>query len=161
MAGLLTRRPHLVYEAAIALLWVMAALHYCFSVTDATFNVWDDNMAYRSFVQQFLDTGTLYEPFSYRRVAAYGGASLLQALVLAFSGRDRIHISDDGIALLLALGLLTSYRAGPRRAVRAAVLAAGGLLLALPYERHNLGGQMTGCTLFLALFRLFDDQSFD
>ena len=63
VAGLLTRRPHLVYEAAIALLWTMAALHYCFSVTDATFNVWDDNMAYRSFVQQFLDTGTLYEPF--------------------------------------------------------------------------------------------------
>ena len=85
---------------------------------DARFNLWDDNMAYRSFVQQFLDTGTLYEPFSFRRVAAYGGASLLQSLVLAFTSRDRIHISDDGIAVLLALGLVRAT--GPGRAARRA-----------------------------------------
>ena len=63
--------------------------------------------------------------------------------------------------MLLALGLVTSYRAGPRRAARTAVLAAGFLLLTLPYERHNLGGQMTGCALFLALFRLLDDPRFE
>ncbi len=153
--------PSLVYAAGIALLWTMAALQYCFSVTDAWFNPWDDNMAYRSFVQQFLDTGTLYEPFSYRRVASFGGASLLQALVLAFSYRDRVHIMDNGIAVLLTLGLVTSYRAGPRRTVRAGILAAGLLLLTLNYERHNLGGQMTGAVLFLALFRLLDDVSFE
>jgi hypothetical protein len=160
-AALLARRPSLIYAVGIGLLWTMAALQYCHSVTDATFNAWDDNMAYRSFVQQFLDTGTLYEPFSYRRVASYGGASLLQALVLAFTDRDRIHILDNGIALLLTLGLLTSYRAGPRRTVRAGILVAGLLLLTLPYERHNLGGQMTGVVLFLAVFRLLDDSTFD
>jgi hypothetical protein len=159
-AELLVRPPPLMYAAGIALIWTMAALHYCFSVTDATFNLWDDNMAYRSFVRQFLDTGTLYEPFSYRRVAAYGGASLLQAMVLAFTDRDRIHISDNGIALLLTVGLLTSYRAGPRRTVRAGILAAAMLLFTLTTERHNLGGQFTGVALFLALFRLFDDADF-
>ena len=160
LADLRARRPPLIYAAGLGLLWAMAALQYCFSVTDSTFNMWDDNMAYRSFVQQFLDTGTLYEPFSYRRVASYGGASLLQAMVQAFSDRDRIHISDNGIAVLLTLGLVTSYRAGPRRTVRAGILAAGLLLLTLPYEPHNLGGQMTGVVFFLALFRLFDDASF-
>ena len=34
------------------------------------------------------------------------------------------------------------------------------MLVTLPYEVHDLGGQITGCALFLALFRLLDDSSF-
>ncbi len=74
----------------------MAALQYCFSVTDTTFNVVGRQHGVpRRSCSQFLDSGTLYEPFSYRRIASYGGASLLQAMVLAFSDRDRIHISGQ------------------------------------------------------------------
>jgi hypothetical protein len=143
------------------LLGVLAVLHYAGSVMDVKFNTFDDQMAYRDFARQFLDTGTLYEPFSYRRVGAFGGQSLLQAMVLAFSDRDRLHLFDNGICVLLIYGLILGFRGDGRRTSRAAALVAGLLLLTLPYTPHNIASALSGVLFFLALFRLFDDSSFE
>ncbi len=88
-------------------------------------------MAYRSYIRQFLDTGTLLDGFSFRRVGAYGGQSLLQAFVLALSNRDRVHILDNGICLLLTFGLITGYRGSVGRSARRS-RAAGRLSAADP-----------------------------
>ena len=117
-------------------------------------------MAYRGFVRQFLDQGTLYESFSFRRAASYGGQSLLQAFVLALTDSDRVHIFDNGIAMLLLVGLVTGYRTAPRWSARAAVLVAGFMLVTLPYGPHNLGSALSGAALFVALFRRVDDPGF-
>jgi hypothetical protein len=157
------RTPQLpVYAIGLGLILVIAGLRYATSVMNNSFNPWDDNMAYRSFIRQFLDTGTLTDGFSFRRVGAYGGISLLQAMVLAMSDRDRVHIMDNGICLLATVGLITGYRGSSRSGLRAApVLVAGLLFVTLPYYLHNLGGEISGLAFFLALFRLYDDPGFE
>jgi hypothetical protein len=157
----LLRRWSPAFTVALALLSIVAALQYAHATMNATFNAWDDEMAYRSYIRQFLDTGTLLDGFSFRRVGAYGGQSLLQAFVLALSNRDRVHILDNGICLLLTLGLITGYRGRNDRNTRAAVVLAGFLLLTLPYYLHNLGGEFSGLMFFLALFRVYDDPEFE
>lgn len=150
-----------ILSVGLVFLGVLAVLHYAGSVMDVKFNTFDDEMAYRAFARQFLDTGTLYEPFSYRRVGAFGGQSLLHAMLLAFSDRDRLHLFDNGICVLLLLGLITGYRAETRWTAVAAVLVAGLLLFTLPYTPHNTGSALSGVVFFLALFRLFDDPAFE
>jgi hypothetical protein len=155
------RRPTVVFLLGLGLLAVAVAFKYAHAVTDVTFNTWDDEMAYRAFARQFLDTGTLYEPFSYRRIASYGGQSLLQALVLAVADRDRLHILDNGICWILVFGLVTGYARTGGSAARAAVLAAALIAVTLPHTPHNLASEVSGELLFLALFRLFDDPGFE
>jgi hypothetical protein len=156
------RRPgSILFALGLALLCLVAGLHFASSVMNVTFNAWDDEMAYRSFIRQFLDTGTLTDGFCFRRVGAYGGQSLLQAMVLALTDRDRVHILDNGICLLAAFGIITGYRGTSRRGVRVGVLVAALLLLTLPYYLHNLGGEYSGLAFFLALFRIYDDPGFE
>lgn len=149
------------FLVVLALLSIVAALQYARATMNASFNPWDDEMAYRSYVRQFLETGTLLDGFSFRRVGAYGGQSLLQAFVLALSNRDRVHILDNGICQLIPFGLIVGYRGSGGRNARAAVLLAAFLLLTLPYYVHNLGGEFSGLMFFLALFRVYDDPGFE
>ena len=157
---LLRPRP-LVFLFGLAVLYAMAALQYAESVTNTSFNPWDDEGSYRAFARQFLDTGTLYQPFSYRRIGAYGGQSLLHAMVLALTDRDRLHIVDNGLCALVMLGLVTGYRTRPRWAAYGGALAAGLLAMTLPHTPHNTGSELSGVVFFLALFRLFDDPHFE
>jgi len=161
LRGWLRRPRPWAFRAAIVALYALAALQYLHSVADVSFNPWDDEMAYRSFARQFLDTGTLYEPFSYRRIGAYGGQSLLHAMVLALTDRDRLHLVDDGLCVVIVLGLVTGYRAVSPRAARPAILVAGWLAMCLPYTPHNTAAAISGVVFFLALFRLFDDPRFE
>ena len=155
------RRPQThVYLLGLCVIYILAWLDYSTAVMNGFFNRWDDEMAYRGFVRQFLDQGALYESFSFRRAASYGGQSLLQAFVLALADSDRIHIFDNGIALLLLVGLVTGYRTAPQWSARAAVLVAGFMLVTLPYAPHNLGSALSGAAMFVALFRLLDDPGF-
>ena len=155
------RGPLLVYGSILAVFSAAMALQYLGSVTFPTFNIWDDNMAYREFARQFLDTGTLHEAFSYRRIGSYGGQSFLQAVVLALSDRDRLHILDNGICALLMFGLATGFRTANSWARRIAVLAGGLLAATLPHTPANLGSELSGLVFFFALFRLFDDEGFE
>ena len=124
------------------------------------FNKWDDNMAYRSFPQQFLDTGTLYEPFSFRRVGGYGGQSLLHAIVIAVADPDRLNVLDFGICLVITFGLALGYGFERRGMTRPAALLGAFLVLSIPYGPHNLGSEFSGVVFFLAMFRLCDSAAF-
>jgi hypothetical protein len=150
-----------VFVIAVGVLYVMALLHYAGAVTNTSFNMWDDEMAYRSFARQFLDTGTLLEPFSFRRVGSYGGQSLLEAMALAAASRDCLHVVDGGMCVLLLLGLIVGYRGGPPSATRAAALAAGFMAMTLPHQPHNIGSEISGVVIFVALFRVLDEIRFE
>jgi hypothetical protein len=155
------RRPLFLYGFILLVLASSVLLQYLGSVTFPTFNIWDDNMAYREFVRQFLDTGTLREAFSYRRIATYGGQSYLQAIVLALSDRDRLHILDNGLCAVLMFGLATGYRTTNSWARRLAVVGGGLFAATLPHTPANLGSELSGVVFFLALFRVFDDEGFE
>ena len=150
-----------VFVVAVGVLYVMALLHYAGAVTNTAFNVWDDEMAYRSFARQFLDTGTLLEPFSFRRVGSYGGQSLLVAMALAAVSRDCVHVVDGGMCVLLLLGLIVGYRGGPRAATRPAIIAAGFMAMTLPHQPHNISSEISGVAMFVALFRVLDEVRFE
>jgi hypothetical protein len=155
------RRTHFLFGFVLLVFATSIALQYLGSVTFPTFNLWDDNMAYREFVRQFLDTGTLRESFSYRRIATYGGQSYLQAIVLALSDRDRLHLLDNGMCAVLMFGLATGFQTASSRARRVAVVGGGLLAATLPHTPANLGSELSGVVFFLALFRLFDDEGFE
>ena len=163
LRGLVARKrwPLLLYALILTVFAVAVGLQYLGSVTFPTFNTWDDNMAYREFARQFLDTGTLRESFSYRRIATYGGQSYLQAIVLALSDRDRLHLLDNGICAVLMFGLAIGFRTANTWARRLAIVGGGLLAAALPHTPANLGSELSGVVFFLALFRLYDDEGFE
>jgi hypothetical protein len=153
------RGPSLSYFVGLLVLYAMAVLQYVNSVTDVQFNAYDDNMAYRSFARQFLDIGTYYDPFSFRRICTLGGQSLGQAMVLGLTDYNRLHLFDGGICVVLMLGLVTGFRSYPRAGARAAILAAGLLAMTLPYTPHNTASELSGVVFFLALFQVVDRPS--
>jgi hypothetical protein len=150
-----------IFGFVLAVCGGVMLLQYLGTVPFLEFNIWDDNMAYREFVHQFLDTGTLAESYSYRRIGSYGGQPFLQALVLALSDRDRLHILDNGICALLMFGLAIGFRARGYATPRAALLGGAVLAATMNHTPANLGSQYSGVVLFLALFRLFDEPGFE
>jgi hypothetical protein len=111
----------------------------------------DDFQSYLIFPQRILSTGTLIEPFSMRRLAAYGGQSLMQALTLIGSGSVlQIPLFDMGICLVAVLALVI----GDRHRQRVGLwLLPVALVLTLPNIRYSSTSVLSGTVFFLALFR--------
>lgn len=119
----------------------------------------DDTVSYLAFVEQILERGTLIEPFSLRRLAAYGGQSLMHALVQIGSDNPlQAPFFDIGICLVMVVVLIVAD---------GGILAVGMwllpvlLVLTLPNTRTNTTSLMSGAVLFLALFRTACAPAFD
>lgn len=114
-------------------------------------NPFDDHVAYTAFTKRLLDSGDLLEPYSYRRISAYGGQTALLALAGLRGNLETTDLLDRGIflviATLTALGLMK--RRGLHLGVAAAIVA---FLLSLPDLSINSGAGWTGVTLFLAAY---------
>ncbi len=115
-------------------------------------NPWDDDLAYTPLVKRLLDTGGLVEPFSFRRMGAYGGQTALGALAAARGTLANVHLVDHalffGIALLIVIGKAGERRVSPIWAVTVALV-----LLLLPDTSINTAAHWTGVAMFLALYR--------
>lgn len=115
-------------------------------------NPWDDDLAYTPMIKRLLDAGDLVEPFSFRRMGAYGGQLALGALAGARGTLANVHLVDKalffGIALLVVLGKAHERRVQPIWAVLIVLV-----LLLLPDTSINTAAQWTGVTMFLALYR--------
>ena len=113
---------------------------------------WDDDLAYTPLVKRLLDTGGLVEPFSFRRMGAYGGQTALGALAAARGTLANPSLVDHGlcfgIALLIVLGMAREHRVPP---IWTATLAL--VLLLLPDTSINTGAHWAGVVMFLALYR--------
>jgi hypothetical protein len=115
-------------------------------------NPWDDDLAYTPLIKRLLDTGDLVEPFSFRRMGAYGGQTALGALAGVRGTLANVHLVDKalffGIALLMVLGKAHERRVQPVWAILIALV-----LLLLPDTSINTAAHWTGVTMFLALYR--------
>ena len=142
----------------VVLLFAIALIRYLWLATEHPANINDDFHAYFGFPKQLLATGTLFEPFSSRRIFSYGGQSYLQALVLSFSTVFRIGVLDGGICVLVLAGLVVGWvRQRPRFPLAVAIPALFCLLTLHYYEfGPNSASEFSGAVFFLAMFRVLD-----
>ena len=152
LAGSAARWKERPGSSLLLVLCVGAALvQYAGSICNLRFNPNDDFMAYFPFARQILQQGTLFDPFSTRRIMSLGGHSFLHALVLAGSPGFRLHLLDQGICLLTTALLVLGSRTADRPALPA--LLALILLLTLPDIRINTYSEMSGVVVFYGLYR--------
>jgi hypothetical protein len=139
---------------AAASVFGLGGVAYLASIVNTDFNGNDDKLCYFAFAREILDRGTLSQPFSMRRISAYGAKSLLDAMQIAIPVPDtHLHLLDSGMALLAVLALLAGHlRASPRTS-RVVVLLLLLLTVTLPEIRINTATTMTGVVYFLGLYR--------
>jgi hypothetical protein len=152
--GWRARRVNPRWEAPIvAVLVVVAAVTFLGAGGRATPNPSDDWVAYLPFLHKILQTGTLLEPFSLRRMASYGGQSYLQAVVRIGTDDGQMQIFDGGVCIALLLGLVLGARRGMPPASRLLVLLLGAVVVMLPEIRINTASEVSGAALFLTAYR--------
>ncbi len=115
-------------------------------------NPWDDDLAYTPLIKRLLDVGNLVEPFSFRRLGAYGGQTALGALAGARGVLANVHLIDRGLCQLLVLLLAAGY-ARERRTHVVYVLLIALVVLLLPETAINTAAAWSGVAMFLALYR--------
>ena len=149
-ARALARDPHVaaLYAALAALLLV----NLVGAVVEQRGNVYDDDVAYTPFVKRLLDIGDLDEPFSFRRISAFGGQTVLSALGAVRGTLGNLYLIDRGLFQLVTVLLLVGMirRQGVDRFVGALVVL---VLLLLPEGAINTASYWSGAAMFLALYR--------
>jgi hypothetical protein len=142
------------FAVGVAAIGVLAAGLYLASILNTDFNGNDDKLCYFAFAREILARGTLSQPFSMRRLQAYGGKSVLDAFQLAIPvPTAHIHLVDGGMATLAVLALLAGHVRASRRTSRIVVLLLLLLTVTMPDIRFNTASTMTGVVFFLGLYR--------
>jgi len=151
-AGLGFVRDNPALGVFVIALGALACVRIVGAVAALDRNPWDDDIAYTPFVKRLLETGNLLEPFSFRRLGAYGGQTALAALAAARGTLGNVQLLDKGlgfgIALLAALGYARERRTQP---VWVALIAL--VVLLLPDTAINTASYWTAVVAFLALYR--------
>jgi len=111
----------------------------------------DDVVLYLYYPQKILQTGTLLDPFSFRRMGTYGGQHLLQALVMIVGGEKNGHIPDRGLGMLMLFGMLLHLSKGIPKQFGLLRFFTIGCLFFVSVPRINTGSHLTGAALILAL----------
>lgn len=114
-------------------------------------NECDDVQAYLPLTQRLLQTGTLIEPMSIRRIVAFGGHTLLQAQALCAAPPDALFLVEFGLCplvlMLLMIGLIRPRTPGMH--ILAAGAAATLRLFAVPWvNSHSI---LCGAVAFLGI----------
>jgi len=141
------------YAGAASLMLLGALLLYASYGNVGEWSHADDGPAYGMFPKQIAQTGTLFQPFSLRRISSYCGLSFLQAIQFAGSSMDALHLVDRGICAIIMVGLIIGHpreRSSPPRHL--ALLPALAVLL-LPNTRINLASVMSGAVMILGTYR--------
>jgi hypothetical protein len=150
--GLRSLRDRPALGALVVVLVLVALYQMVAAVAALDRNPWDDDLAYTPMIKRLLDAGDLVEPFSFRRMGAYGGQTALGALAAARGTLANVHLVDQGlffgIALLTILG-----KAGERRVQPVWGIAIALVLLLIPDTSINTASHWTGVAMFVALFR--------
>jgi hypothetical protein len=131
----------------------MTAFVYLGSAGHTFPNPSDDWPAYLSFIRKLLQTGGLVEPFSVRRMAAYGGQTLLQALTSVVARETQIQLFDGGVCLVLTVGLVVGFAREARSVVWMLLTLTALAVLMLPDGRANSASEMSGVVGFVAAWR--------
>jgi hypothetical protein len=107
----------------LALAAALLGLAYLTGLLDPSYQAPDDHAAYFLHARQIIETGTLHEPFSFRRLASYGGQSFLHALVLVVAPVEQLNLLDKGVCrVAVGIALLAHALARPQRSLLAALV---------------------------------------
>lgn len=150
--GLAAIRAHPAIAAVAIAIGALAVLQLAGAVAQLDRNQWDDDIIYTPLIRRLLDAGDLVEPFSFRRLSAYGGQTALGALAAARGTLANVHLVDHALFGGLAL-LVIVDKARERRTQPLWTVLLLGVLVALPETAINTGAQWTGVALFVALYR--------
>jgi len=148
--------PSRFQTIAVLAVSIPLLVRYASVVHYQAFSCGDDDIAYFPFIARLLETGTLLDPFSLRRMAAYGGQTFLQALIGATGSEDNAFLMDRGVAVCVSLGLtLGFYRNHSGQGILPYALTLL-LIFVLPFPLLNSASQTTGLAMFLTLFRTLE-----
>lgn len=150
--GRVIRRNGLL-TALVGVVFIATAVHYLGAVADPTSNPYDDDVAYFPLVRKLLDTGTLIEPFSFRRLSALGGQLYYLALVVPHATYRHLNTFDRGICIVLFVALVLGHRHRGRRVPLVVSTLLVGFFLTLPNTSINTAAHFSGFAFFVALFR--------
>lgn len=143
-------RPALALYGLIALVVAIDVLH---GIANRQVNINDDDVAYTAMVRRLLQVGDLDERFSFRRISAYGGQTILSSLGAVRGTLANPYLVDHGLFRLITFALVIGLARG-RAAIDHALVAALLLVLAvLPDTSINTSSHWTGLALCLAMYR--------
>jgi hypothetical protein len=110
----------------------------------------DDWIGYLSFPEILLQTGTLIEPFSQRRIMGLCGQSLLLAQIMIVAPPESAHLLDRGFGVLLLFGLLVeaTRQTNPRWQWLRALVILAAVTASVP--RINTASSQLGIALIFA-----------
>jgi hypothetical protein len=150
--GLRFLRQHPVLATVVVVLGLAALVQILGAATALDRNRFDDDIIYTPMIRRLLDVGDLIEPFSFRRLAAYGGQTALGALAGARGTLVSMHLLDQGLMFAIALLLLVGH--ARERGIHDLWTSALVLfLLVLPNIGVNTAAHWSGVVLFSALYR--------
>ncbi len=132
---------------------LLVLFYYGDSIVDDKFQPPDDYTAYFLHAKKLFANGTLIEPFSLRRIASYGGQTLLHAVMLETAPVRYLNVVDRGICLIGVVLLLVGHFRSDRRAPRTFGMVLVVFYVVLPDARLNSASLMSGAFAFLGLFR--------
>jgi hypothetical protein len=138
--------------ALVGVLVAVIAVDVVMAIVKTRSNVHDDDLAYTAFVRRLLQVGDLDEPFSLRRISAYGGQTVLAATAAVRGTTDNLHLVDAGLFRLITFALVLGL-ARARAADRALTAALVLVLALLPDTSINTSSHWAGVALFVALYR--------
>ncbi len=147
----LRARPLLGYLAIV--LGAFAILRMLGGVFELDRNPWDDDIAYTPLVKRLLDAGNLVEPFSFRRLGAFGGQSVLQAVVAARGTLANAHLFDQALSFGLTMLLLVGYARSLARVPGFWLAVIAIAVLLMPDISINTASYWSGASVFFALYR--------
>lgn len=145
-------RLHPRAAALAALVFLCLAFVVVGSLVDRRVHPYDDEIAYLGFVRRLWDRGDLLEPFSFRRIAAYGGQTVLVGMFALRTAVMQVHLFDHGFAVALVVALLYERRT----TAPVAALYRHGMaffVLLLPDVSINTASSYSGALFVFALYQ--------
>jgi hypothetical protein len=133
---------------AWGLLAALAAINVLLAVARTYGNPFDDDVAYLPLIQRLLDVGDLDEPFSFRRLSALGGQTVLGGLTAARGTLLNLYAIDHGAGQLITWALLIGLVRGQPRREPAIVALVALVVVLLPDASTNTASHWTGAALF-------------
>lgn len=138
--------------AVVVLIAGLLLVHAIGSVSAIDRNPWDDDLAYTPLIKRLLDAGDLLEPFSLRRLGAYGGQTVLGALAGARGTLVNVHLIDRGLCLVVFVLLIVGHaRARNTSALWLSLLAL--VVLLMPKTSINTASYWSGAALVFGMYR--------
>ena len=137
----------LVIPGAFALLTFATSVYWPFQ-----YDPNDDWVAYLTFPEKILQTGTLIEPFSQRRIFSLCGQSVLLAQIMIVAKPESAHLLDRGFGAILLFGLLVeaTKQTTPRWQWMRALVVLAAVTVSVP--RINTSSTLIGVCLIFAFF---------